>query len=97
LGRPIPLDVAQADERIAGRLAGDILSLSQYREAAGLIRERVSERDWEVLHLWAVDELTHAEIAERVGLASAVASRQHVSRLSRRLRKELASVIKEVA
>jgi len=97
LGRPVPLDAAHLDERLADRIAGDFLVATQLQEGARLVRESVAGSDWELLQLWAIDDLTHAEIAERMGLASAAASRQKVSRLCRRLREQLASAIKEVA
>ncbi len=96
LGRQVSFDSEQINERIAERLAGDFLVTEQLLEGAKLVRESISDSEWEHLQLWAVDDLTHAEIADRMGLASAVASRQQVSRLCRRLREQLASAIKEV-
>jgi RNA polymerase sigma factor (sigma-70 family) len=97
LGRQTSLDEMKMDERIAERLAGDFLVTTQLLEGSKLVRESVSDSEWELLQLWAIDDLTHAEIADRMSLASAVASRQQVSRLCRRLREQLASAIKEVA
>jgi len=97
LGRESSLDGASIEERIAERLAGDLIAKRQLNDGARIVRESVSDAEWELLHLWAVDDLTHAEIAHRMSLTSAVAARQQVSRLCRRLREQLGSAIKEVA
>jgi len=97
IGSKVALDPMEIDERVAERLAGDFLITAQLQEASKLLRESVSDSEWELLQLWAVDDLKHAEIADQMGLASAVASRQQISRLCRRMRGQLASAIKEVA
>jgi DNA-directed RNA polymerase specialized sigma24 family protein len=97
LGHPVALEAMDADRAVAERLAGDFLSTDFVRDASQLLRGWVTGDDWELLQLWAVDELTHSEIATRLRLTSPEASRQRVSRLCARLRMELAAAVKEVA
>lgn len=94
-GLPSSIDEAEADRALVERLAGDFLSTALVRDAVQRVRELVSDQDWELLQLWAVDELTHTEIADRLDLPSAQASRQRVSRLCGRLRRQLPSGAKE--
>jgi RNA polymerase sigma factor (sigma-70 family) len=49
------------------------------------VRSKCSAEEWEFLNLLTVDELSHAEVAARLGLHSAVASRQRLRRLRERL------------
>lgn len=97
LGRRGSIEEVEADPTVVGRLAGDFVSAALMKEAARQVRRWVSEEDWELLQLWAVDELTHSEIADRMKLPSPEACRQRVSRLCSRLRRQLASEVKEVA
>lgn len=57
--------------------------LSDDARAAALAA--LSDEEREFLELFAVDGLSHEEIAERLGLASAAASRQRLRRLRLRL------------
>lgn len=96
LGRPVALEAMEADRAVAERLAGDFVSTDRAHDASQLLRGWVTGDDWELLQLWAVDELTHSEIATRLHLASPEASRKRVSRLCSRLRTQLAAALGEV-
>jgi RNA polymerase sigma factor (sigma-70 family) len=49
------------------------------------MRAKLTEDEWEFLNLLCVDNLTHEEVARRVGLKSAMASRQRLRRIRQRL------------
>jgi len=71
------------------RIGSEDLSFDtvEYGEAIGPVLKEISERDRQVLHLRFVEDLTQAEIAERVGV-----SQMHVSRLIRRALERLRTV-----
>src|SRR5689334_17744794 len=48
------------------------------------IRSELSEDEWEFLNLLCVDGLSHNEVASRLGLKSAMASRQRLRRIRQR-------------
>ena len=96
LGQQVAIEVAANDDSIALRIAGDIIEPDRARVATQQVRAAVTGDEWRLLQLWAVEELTHAEIATRLGLASPAASRKQVSRLCVRLRQQLASPDQEV-
>lgn len=49
------------------------------------VRAKCSEEEWELLNLLAVDGLSHEQVAAKLGLPSAAASRQRLRRLRERL------------
>lgn len=49
------------------------------------IRSKLTENEWEFLNLLCVDNLTHEEVARRLQLKSAMASRQRLRRIRERL------------
>jgi RNA polymerase sigma factor (sigma-70 family) len=49
------------------------------------MRAKLTEDEWEFLNLLGLDNLTHEEVAGRVGLKSAMASRQRLRRIRQRL------------
>lgn len=49
------------------------------------MRAKLSEEEWEFLNLLSVDKLSHIEVASRLGLKSAMASRQRLRRIRQRL------------
>lgn len=69
---------------IAGWTA-DIDESDQHREEASVILDALDAEDREFLELYAVDGLSHEEIARRLGLPSAAASRQRLRRIRLRL------------
>lgn len=54
-------------------------------EALADVQRRVTAEEWEFLSLLCVDNLSHEEVAARVNLPSAMASRQRLRRLRERL------------
>lgn len=49
------------------------------------MRAKLTDDEWEFLNLLCVDNLTHDEVARRVGLKTAMASRQRLRRIRQRL------------
>ena len=76
-------DHVEADEQLEQLLAGWIESPEAEPASSELDLLTIAEREF--LELYAVDGLSHDEIAGRLGLASAAASRQRLRRLRLRL------------
>lgn len=49
------------------------------------LRGRLTDEEWEFLNLLCVDNLTHEEVARRLNLTTAMASRQRLRRIRQRL------------
>lgn len=96
LGQRVAIEVATNDESIALRMAGDIIEPDRAHVVTQQVRAAVTDDEWRLLQLWAVEELTHDEITARLGLASPAASRKQVSRLCARLRQQLTAPDQEV-
>lgn len=78
-------ELHEADVRAVEFLGMDRSNGEEIELRTESVRSQCSEEEWELLNLLAVDELSHEQVAARLGLPSAVASRQRLRRLRERL------------
>ena len=76
-------DLGDGDDNVAQLLAGWLQP--ETRETDDSLLDDLSSEEREFLELYAIDGLSHEEIASRLGLSSPAASRQRLRRLRLRL------------
>lgn len=77
---------AERDERVVAVIAGWTGDVTHDDDSAGhRLLSTLTPEEYEFLALYGIDHLSHSEIAKRLGLASADASRQKLRRLRLRL------------
>jgi RNA polymerase sigma factor (sigma-70 family) len=88
--RPIVQSLTSDEDAGASSIAA-FIGIDAYAPADGLsesveeMRAKLTEDDWEFLNLLCVDNCTHEEVARRLGIKSAMASRQRLRRIRQRL------------
>lgn len=86
--RPRLEDIPISDDALADEIA-EFVGVTpvdpEARDDLQELRAKLSDEEWELLNLLCVDNLSHEEAAQRLGMPTAMASRQRLRRVRQRL------------